>query len=94
MDGQVTARDPPDFQRDLFGRKDEIDAATVDRALRHLWLNGCIEFLGNRDPKSKQRARQSQQVFQKLLRSASDCPGLLGDDRAARCIAVKDAAQL
>ncbi len=33
---QVIARDLPDFLRDLFGRKNEIDTAVGGRALRHV----------------------------------------------------------
>ena len=48
-DTKVTVRNSPDFLGDRFGRKDEIDTAAVDGALRHVGLTGSIELLGYRD---------------------------------------------
>ena len=57
----VPVRDPSNFLRNPFGRKNEIDAATVDGALRHVRLSGRIELLGDRDapdlPYAAQRGR-------------------------------------
>ena len=39
----------PNFYRNFLWRKYEIDAAAIDCALRHVWLNGRIELLGDRD---------------------------------------------